>query len=1372
MSSNILKITVFLSILFPSTLETPTICDSSICNHEGQCFKENGQQRCQCVGDKYFKGPHCNEIVDNCVEQPCQNNGECLNLVGQFICRNCAEGYGGLWCDIKRQNIFQNMVLYFNHYGYYAQEHVFLLMVEQRGLVDFSVELMGSNYVIDSFETNSINSDEQWIYSGDLESIIRKHGIRYYNDLPFKKGYYHLSHEVFWHLGILTLSLRSYDTETATDFFYYQDFDILIIPPKDFECVPQLKFRHGFDPLEPLMLDIARFNTFEGEVQERCYTDSNINYEWRIFNPIGNIMLYDFGNTDIPLLKVPPYRLWFGHQSEVMSSYSLVLRMIERSDGKVERITEARCFIFVLPKPLKANIVGGLRREIGQNQNILLNGSKSRDFALAPDTLQDLFYTWDCISLHQPENEFCKKNMGAGNTLHLAKGLLHVNNTYTFSLTIKSKVNPLSVDTAHQEVRIISDYQLSVDIKCRRNCLRDHFVAGQMIHVEGVCVECSSISQFYWKVNGINHNEKRHLLYTPKKEEKLLLIDLEVRDKGLKGQTAIELKVNTPPSGGECSVEPSIGIAFETVFHIECVDYEDKYMPLEYHYYSDKFPLKRISDPKIILKLPTSKILKIQICDQWSACNETELKVEISALPKPKNLYEFLMTNGTNLKGFIENSQRLTAIVLIKTVVEFVNDDNAVQLLAEQLHNFHPLTMIEVEQWLTICHDLIMNIRPLDYHKSLAITEYLRKLSKGLEFIIADKEIVYLNLETYQVATQQLINLVKEFATPWESLMEVQALFPETIVAHDPLAEHYSEFLDFDILVIEKITNWLESSRELQKCFELMSSQASNIYQPEEPAFIINENLFEMLIYAIDKAKTQIFSSKDQSIELYIGNETIRELQRQLNAKEIILQMGYMGYNRFWWYPQEQPISSNFVYISTFPQQSILRLDNPILMKFQLKMSSENREFNVKIKSPQHMPLFSVEMPPNSLLILKVNNYSVLVDIGLGEKPSGFQMQLKSLPYSLPTNKSQSAFNHHSQSIDAFIAFLANGEEVHEFPISFKFSLHIHQCIYWEWNLENPQWSSLGCKPTNVTNSQQLQCECQHFSDFAAKTYQPSVKEDLIEHWSLQHLPINWDIISFHMILLILCFTLIFLTFQRVKDYHPILITDASDKDYQNIELLIYTGSHWNATTTSNIQFRFVSEKGPYSLEVLQNPWKPQLLKNSITKILVSSQHIQMPFKLIISNRQTGRYPSWYCHKIIASNLTTQENLVFLVKKWVSSQPLELMSSAGCYTWSGRFYEHLSYYYINWFQFQPLWGPIQFTDLCCFERCCIWVSQTFVTVCIVSCYYGPTSMESYEKDRDLYKYLKFNVVELFILSFICFLASIFIKIIFKTSIFV
>lgn len=318
-------------------------CDFADCNYEGECRFVNTEKTCHCIGEKYFEGPTCSLAIDLCeVIKPCKNKGKCQAVTGQFVCNECDTGFGGLRCDLEVPNAFKNLVVYFNHYGFYGTKHKFLIMVESLGEVAFSLEFVSDLYAIDSWETKIFTTDKntKWIFSNDLISVIKNHKIRFYNDLPYQKGYYHLASETFWDYGLLKLTLSSYDTETGLKLFYQNSYDLLILKQTS-ECLPQLKFFHGTDPVDPLMVDIARYNNFEANLKKRCFENSNIVYKWSVYNSIGTIKLYDFGITKEPILKVPPYKLWFNYHGEVMSSYQVLIRLEESYQEQV-LVTQAR----------------------------------------------------------------------------------------------------------------------------------------------------------------------------------------------------------------------------------------------------------------------------------------------------------------------------------------------------------------------------------------------------------------------------------------------------------------------------------------------------------------------------------------------------------------------------------------------------------------------------------------------------------------------------------------------------------------------------------------------------------------------------------------------------------------------------------------------------------------------------------------------------------------------------------------------------------------------------------------------------------------------------------------------------------------------
>lgn len=83
-----------------------------------------------------------------------------------------------------------------------------------------------------------------------------------------------------------------------------------------------------------------------------------------------------------------------------------------------------QCFILVLPKPVQAAIRGGIYREVGVEQQLILDGSTSRDFAIAPHVEQALLYRWDCVNLEDdPQSGFCRSNISTGEIFQLTLSL-------------------------------------------------------------------------------------------------------------------------------------------------------------------------------------------------------------------------------------------------------------------------------------------------------------------------------------------------------------------------------------------------------------------------------------------------------------------------------------------------------------------------------------------------------------------------------------------------------------------------------------------------------------------------------------------------------------------------------------------------------------------------------------------------------------------------------------------------------------------------------------------------------------------------------------------------------------------------------------
>ena len=79
--------------------EDPCSENGNPCNNGAVCRTlPQGRYTCQCT--EGWTGTHCEENIDDCLEQPCLLGGNCTDLVHDFNCE-CPRGFTGKRCEEK-----------------------------------------------------------------------------------------------------------------------------------------------------------------------------------------------------------------------------------------------------------------------------------------------------------------------------------------------------------------------------------------------------------------------------------------------------------------------------------------------------------------------------------------------------------------------------------------------------------------------------------------------------------------------------------------------------------------------------------------------------------------------------------------------------------------------------------------------------------------------------------------------------------------------------------------------------------------------------------------------------------------------------------------------------------------------------------------------------------------------------------------------------------------------------------------------------------------------------------------------------------------------------------------------------------------------
>lgn len=965
-------------------------------------------------------------------------------------------------------------------------------------------------------------------------------------------------------------------------------------------------------------------------------------------------------------------------------------------------------------------------------------------------------------------------------TLKIKGGQLKPQSSYNFNVFVNSKVNKYVFERANQVVKITENVHLLIDIHCLRNCQRSQYVKGDLLHLKAVSTssQLSRDTLYKWIYNEQIISEKEHLVYSTENLFAEIKIEVSVEDGIRQGKCMLRLKENLPPKEGSCAITPLAGEAFITDFHIKCENYNDSDVPLSYEYLTmEQFPLQRTNDGDIFIKLPKTSELNIKICDQFEACCEKKIKVEVRNLEKPQDLEKFVRHEEEGLKNLLFKGDVLTAMILLKSLTPYITEMEHVAVVIEEIKNFRFVTLLQVEQLLTVLSNLVENLLPLDWLKAGVLKGLLEKLQQGFENIRKDKEIWSFTKKAYEKSSKDFMKMINLFGHTWQNIPPVQTEFFPVILASDPLKENYQNLPNFDVNIVLQLENWLKCSHLLENCHENLAIGGQIIYRPLEYVYELENKNFYLKVYALNYSTRQTVDLNTFSIA--IDAAALNELRNEFHTQMILIHTVAFKNNLFWWYPSATAINAPVFQLKLLPGiKKSLNYMKFFKHPFEFQLKIKNDVTNSKeiipgmIRNHLHMPLYSLELEPNAMLIVTFKS---------PEKPLKILVKFDHIPTSLEILKSNNEvkvtemenqnfifINPFNRKTNSYIAILLTKPTEN---ISYKFYIERRECLFWDFTLKDPAWSSQGCKPKIVLPlTDEMTCICHHLSTFTGKSYAGSIQENLKAYVLLENVSLNWWLLLFYFHLLLAFLLMLIINFVIFKNHTEFLPHRLNSNDRIVKEIHILTGTQFNAGSTANITLELITQKESFSLKIMQDPYKSFLQTSCLCKLRLTAKDLGKPLKLRISNDQNGRYPSWYCQKIIVINMQTSEKQTFLINRWIKQQTVEVLPiSLQTLKFRESFLNHLFVFYLNWFQFQPLWGCWQYQNLNRLERCCISLSQFMVCVCLVACFFGPTTMETYELERIRYSSFNFNVLQLFRLSAICYLLGFITKLLFLFS---
>lgn len=72
------------------------LCCPDPCHNGGSCSDSVGTFFCECLAG--FRGPKCEEDINECASNPCKNGANCTDCVNSYTC-TCPSGFSGIHCE-------------------------------------------------------------------------------------------------------------------------------------------------------------------------------------------------------------------------------------------------------------------------------------------------------------------------------------------------------------------------------------------------------------------------------------------------------------------------------------------------------------------------------------------------------------------------------------------------------------------------------------------------------------------------------------------------------------------------------------------------------------------------------------------------------------------------------------------------------------------------------------------------------------------------------------------------------------------------------------------------------------------------------------------------------------------------------------------------------------------------------------------------------------------------------------------------------------------------------------------------------------------------------------------------------------------------
>ncbi|XP_014095865.2 uncharacterized protein [Bactrocera oleae] len=1137
------------------------------------------------------------------------------------------------------------------------------------------------------------------------------------------------------------------------------------------------KCAHGQYADEPIWIDMGK----KYEISVLGHSCGRpVEYTWKAVSGTGEI-LADFGKTTVPRVIWMPYTVSVRPDTKGTNNRIVVTKSDGRTTGRCE------CHIDFVNLDIYSHIDGAGIMSIGREQAIELDGSHSYDFS-QPKGKQRYTFEWRCQPVeHDFNNQYCKNDTILCTTpkCNIDGRYLSLMGLYKVTLHTKSLVTgAIAGDYLYIKVEYGTKFPLM--LLCERNCWDYFYNDDSSMSIHADCIGyCGDLRKFYFSVDDkfITTNSDGKVHFMPPKAASFKF-NVTLVANGIDSEAIATFKRNDPPVGGSCTITPQKGIPGDTLFKVACDNWTDRNLPIYYVLKAGNLLYDRTTDPHWDIYVPQVTALNFRICDNLDACQKYQVPIELTKpdIPKGlKNILEYMKQPANNVKRLLEGGQYARAVVKA-TLMMAEQPLNVIKNVLSAFKNFKADSLTDLRQLGTMTSELMDPMGNLTSEKVNVFNELLDKMCDGFVKVIENGDIKDMYKEEVRDMTEELVGMVSKFSNNSEQFVDVQSLLWEfeggmikvadERAALEPkfaqLIEYYGAHTKLNDTILTAINIWMHA---ICRSFELLRdigvASSLKVHKGDQD-FVVDKLTVQMITFSMNNNEDLTVVSLDELTTAVLTKPMLQDMQAKLGGAEMTAQMISFKENPFWWYPTEHPITTSVFYFSAFSEADLtisgIKLQVPFKFEMlQKRIPKEPPLLRGYVEAADEMPIYQIRTPEGAAVIInfiKVEmDMEVLVQCNKmpnlkAVREEGKQVKLNITSNEIRKNGTKYADSNYNDKTDwCYVALIAaKGAQVQR-RVHYAFTVELYECLSWNVNLDNPTWQTEGCVAAiDPEGGDNITCLCYHMSIFSGCSYYSTADETVRDRSLKQHLDVNWYVVAFYILLLLVFLWLLLRACDDLTTNHDKLFTELSENDQymmRNIALHITTGSQWTAASSANILILLPSGQ---TYTVTQNPERPFLRPHTTCVLELPVHANQLKGPLQISQDKSGRYPSWYCEAITIVNLTTGQKQHCTVRKWIGRTPVRVQPDntedvtdkedikseklSGAQKWK-KIKAAYHDVFMAWFLFQPLFGSWNYgmIESNRFVRSCIWISKFAIILLLVFLYFGETNLDNYEAER-------------------------------------